>query len=244
MNNIKNSLTYKVVFLVVCLFLFSLKDYAQADYPRIFGQKFTDAVQFYHQHQREIQSACIEHKREMRATLSLVFPELIRYNANRDAVEMMGNRVLYVNLGGEYGDFSVGCFQMKPSFIEKMEQFIKDNPNKMQNFASLAKYTESSESDIRKARLQRLSLLKWQLNYLFCFLTIIDNRFPNLSFDKEYRHRFYATAYNRGFDCSESEILKWKSLKSYPDGYRYNAYQYNYSDIAWAVYQHFEKWLR
>lgn len=234
----------KIQFLALCLFLLSTANYAQADYPRIFGQKFTSAVQFYHQHQREIQSACIEHKREMQATLSLVFPELIRYNANRDAVEMMGNRVLYVNLGGEYGDFSVGCFQMKPTFIEKMEQFIKDNPNKMQLFASLAQYTESNESDIRKARLQRLSLLKWQLNYLFCFLTIIDTRFPHLSSEEENRLRFYATAYNRGFDCSESEIIKWKNRKSYPDGYLYNAYQHNYSDISWAVYQHFGKWLK
>jgi len=58
--------------------------------------------------------------------LSIVFPELIRFNAIQDKIETFALQSLYVKYGKDYANFSVGPFQVKPSFAESLEKdFVK-----------------------------------------------------------------------------------------------------------------------
>ena len=53
--------------------------------------------------------------------LAVVFPEIVRYSDLEDLIQIRALKVLYVQYGRKYADFSVGHFQMKPSFIEQLE---------------------------------------------------------------------------------------------------------------------------
>lgn len=125
--------------------------------------------------------------------LAIVFPEIVRFSAIRDWAETKALEVLYVQYGSPYADFSIGRFQIKPSFAELLDG----------NSAG----TGSPETT-RLHRLRRLQDLKGQVHYLILFCKQMEIRFP------EYRAvaaveklRFYATAYNTGFHKSKQQIL-------------------------------------
>ncbi len=66
----------------------------------------------------------------------------------------------------------------------------------------------------------------------------MDYRFPQKrGTTVENEIRFLATAYNRGFLCSEAEIEKWMQIQAFPDGANASRKQYNYGDIAYYAYQ-------
>ena len=54
--------------------------------------------------------------------IAVVFPEIVRYSAIRDKIEITLLKALYINLGEDYADFSIGQFQMKPSFAEALHK--------------------------------------------------------------------------------------------------------------------------
>ncbi len=59
--------------------------------------------------------------------ISIVLPELIRWNALQDIMETTALELLYVEKGKDGADFSIGYFQMKPSFIENLENYVLTN---------------------------------------------------------------------------------------------------------------------
>lgn len=125
--------------------------------------------------------------------LAIVFPEIIRYSAIRDWAETKALEVLYVQYGSPYADFSIGRFQIKPSFAELLDG----------NSAG----TGSPES-IRLQRLRRLQDIKGQLHYLILFCKHMEIRFPEYrAVAAEEKLRFYATAYNTGFHKNKQQIL-------------------------------------
>ena len=57
--------------------------------------------------------------------IAVVFPELIRYSALRDKIEITLLKSLYIYKGDDYADFSIGQFQMKPSFAELIHKNVQ-----------------------------------------------------------------------------------------------------------------------
>jgi hypothetical protein len=47
--------------------------------------------------------------------------------------------------------------------------------------------------------------------------------------------KFFATAYNHGFDCSETEIRSWMNIRYFPSGA--GQANYAYGDVALEFYQ-------
>jgi hypothetical protein len=84
------------------------------DYAAIFGDKYAAAERFLGQNAR-IAEALHLPPDETRIALAVVFPEIIRFSALEDAIQVRGLKVLYVQYGRAYMNFSVGRFQMKPS---------------------------------------------------------------------------------------------------------------------------------
>lgn len=163
--------------------------------------------------------------------LSIAFPEILRYDSYSDYLETSSNRILYVNKGKEASDFSTGYFQMKPSFLEDLENYVAATE-------SLKEYqwiiiSEKNEKEIRKERIKRLDDFRWQLRYLKVFWFVAEYKFQNMDFKaSQDKIRFYATAYNYGFTKPENEITKYQSAKKFHPGENTDAHKFAYADFS------------
>ncbi|MEO7046009.1 MAG: hypothetical protein ABI091_11935 [Ferruginibacter sp.] len=141
---------------------------------------------------------------------AIVFPELMRYSTLKDDIETESLRTLYVQFGPEYADFSIGVFQMKPSFATQVEKLAKHIlPDSIYGELKL-QYEVSNEIEIRRNRVVRLMEEDWQLVYLTAFVCICDKIYEKKIFaGNEEKLQWYATVYNAGFNRS-TEYLETK----------------------------------
>ncbi len=170
--------------------------------------------------------------------LAIIFPELIRYSSIRDYMETRALEVLYVQYGADYADFSVGLFQMKPTFAEQIEADIQ-NFNLGGNIPALS-FPESIRRDTPEARRERVLRLKderMQLHYLDAFIRIMDKIFPGqAALPEADKLVFYATAYNTGYFKEERIIMNEMELKRFYSGMKEPGEKYCYSAIALDYY--------
>ena len=111
--------------IMIVLFVFAKREYSDADFGNTFDTKAGAAeIKLLAMNDRfDICSGiCSKDAAFMQA---IVFPELMLYNSVKDDIESESLRVLYVQFGKAYADFSVGPFQMKPSFAEEVETKAK-----------------------------------------------------------------------------------------------------------------------
>jgi hypothetical protein len=172
-------------------------------------------------------------------TLAIVAPEIIRYNRFRDFFETESLRLIYVEHGAEVVDFSIGPFQMKPSFVEKLENKLKADSFLYLQFTEICAYPTSDPALIRKERVSRLESLEWQLKYLKCAITYLDGRFKEKSWASvTEKLRYYSTCYNHDLDATEEEIHAWGQVKIFPYGLGNPLSRYAYHEIVIDYYQY------
>lgn len=170
-------------------------------------------------------------KTEKVQILSIAFPEIIRYDSYSDYLETSSNKILYVNEGKTGSDFSTGYFQMKPSFIEDLENYVSNNESLNQyNWILIQK---KNEIEARKERINRLGNFQWQLRYLKVFWYVAEYKYQNIVFKTTPdKIRFFATAYNYGFTKPEKEITKYQSVKKYPPSEKFNTEKFAFADFS------------
>ncbi len=194
-----------IIFLLFSLICFSGFSSTTSDnnYADIFGEDYISALLFVEQNNLTENYFTNDNINPNFAT-AIIFPELIRYSAIRDIIEVSALKTLYIQFGKRYSDFSIGYFQMKPSFVEKLEKiYVKANVNNEKSKV----FDISSTAKARKERILRMDSLNWQIRYLILFIKITEARFHNESFDNETdKLKFFATAYNLGFSKPASEI--------------------------------------
>ncbi|MBR5905240.1 MAG: hypothetical protein IKZ51_02135 [Bacteroidales bacterium] len=100
---------------------------------------------------------------------SVVWPEYMMYSYWQDWLETSAVSSTYVTSGSGF-DFSIGVFQMKPSFVEKLEHAWMQS--------GLAQVPElqfdiSDNRSAREARLSRMQCADWQAVYLALFLRLL-----------------------------------------------------------------------
>lgn len=163
---------------------------------------------------------------------AVVFPELLRYNRVQDGMEQTALLALYVAGGKKAANFSVGIFQMKPSFAEEVETAWMKSP--MRHEYKL--YFDLNDSrELRRKRIGRLTDERWQCVYLSVFVRLLMKRKPLLAtLQPEERVRLLATAYNYSFTASLGELKSRQSQRTFhldllPS--RKTTY-YAYADIA------------
>lgn len=129
---------------------------------------------------------------------AVVYPEIVRYTVITDIVQKALNYSTYIIMGTKGFDFSVGRFQMKPSFVERLEMAWMDS-ELHQEYPDIVFDTEDSR-DARRARIERMQDETWQSTYLALFLRLFYSTYaPGLeSLDTLERLRLAATAYNVG----------------------------------------------
>jgi hypothetical protein len=216
----------------VLLFLFSIEINGQSsDYSEIFGKDWQKAEQFISANEVWMKSAAGRMGISYHEAEAIVFPELIRYSALRDKIEITLLKALYVNLGEEYADFSIGPFQVKPTFAEKVRLYSERVPGR--KIKSLFRY-DYETGNIRSLRALIVSELEdpvSEWNYILAFLAICEKRFDLKSMDREKRIVFLATAYNYGFFRKQEEITGMQGRRYFCTSL-ISTNSYSYSEIA------------
>lgn len=149
---------------------------------------------------------------------AIIYPELLRYSQFRDQLETIALQVLYIQLGTAYADFSIGPFQMKPSFASRLDDLQETEQN-------------------REKRIAALTTTAGQFEYLHRFLSVMDKRCVNMRWSSAAdKLRFYAAAYNAGFHRSTEDIKILAGREQFKLS-EWSKRSYSYSELALTFYQ-------
>jgi hypothetical protein len=223
-----------------CIVSSEISPVISRSFKLIFGKKYENALKTIHENTALIKQRLEADSIHLRLLTSIIFPELIRHNPFRDKLEQESLDLLYVEYGAEDGlDFSIGLFQMRPSFSERLEAYMQSKESYFDKefhfFESLYTYTQTEKKEERQERVNRLKNVDWQIQYLRCFYHILEDKFCIGEMPVRERVLFAATAYNRGFHCTEEEIKKWEKIENFPFGksfFTQNKKQYIYGEVA------------
>ena len=178
------------------------------NYSKVFGSNWSAAKRYVSEHHKEWQQEFDLFGVDSRVAVAIVFPELIRYSMWQDEIERIAVNGLYVSKGKNGANFSIGRFQMKPSFAEEVEQAW--------NSSSLSKefgfvFNLQQNNEARRSRIRRLSTMQGQCRYLAIFIRLQQQLHPQLShLPAKEQVRLLATAYNGSFSASWDEIIKMR----------------------------------
>lgn len=229
----------RILFVDFCILLSVGSTWSQSpDYKSIFGQHWDKANLFVAENRAWIEPKVKQYHVSYPEAIAIVFPELVRYSALRDKIEITLLKSLYINLGEEYANFSIGPFQMKPTFAE----IIREKATwTMGNKSGRLFKTKSEYDDIKSYRASIVSDLEnpeTQLIYLIAFIKICDSRFTLRLKDSPYRLKFLATAYNYGFWKTSVQIEKMFDEKYFRTTLM-KTENYSYSDISLFWYEQY-----
>jgi hypothetical protein len=228
--------------LISLLFLFSIifrPLLSQSpDYSRIFGSDWEKALEFEKENRSWIQPILKKNNIPYDIAIAVIFPELVRYSALRDKMEITLLKALYINLGETYANFSIGQFQMKPSFAEMIR---RDAPSVLGRRSGIV-FRQPDEfehiSDFRKSIVADLEDPKSEFLYLVAFSKIADKKFRINRLDERERIRFMATAYNYGIDKSQEEIENMTDKKFF-NTKLFKTENYSYADVSLFWYDNY-----
>ena len=206
-----------------------------------FEEDIKKAVKFLQQEKTTILQIKNTSNTEGDEALAIVFPELLRWNAFNDFLETTALELIYIQNGSNAANFSIGYFQMKPRFIEQLENYIATHEESLKTFTYVI-IKDKTDTESRKERVNRLKQWAWQLRYAHVYWLVTQDVFKHRVFKtKKDRIRFYATAYNYGFLRSEKEIEARLYRAIFPYGSIFKGEQLAYGDIA---VEFFEKYVK
>lgn len=228
-GNYKKLIIRSAVF-VFCLILSkSLCSQNQLDYKGIFGERYNEAI-LYLSAEKWMDEMLIQENINPCFAKAIIFPEVIRYSVLKDKMELQGLFTLYVQYGSNYANFSVGRFQMKPTFAELIEKDINTNLGiKPEKYAIDTLFTSSS----RLTRIKRLESPRWQVQYLIWFIRLMDKKYPEGNWNSNSEKLvFYATAYNCGYTNTKTYINEMRKRQLFHTSLFDTGTKYNYADIC------------
>lgn len=208
------------------------------NYQVLFGDDWKKAETFEKENRSWIEPLLAKNHIPYKLAIAVVFPELVRYSALKDKMEIGLLKTLYVNLGNDYADFSIGIFQMKPSFAET----IRDESSTYLGRRSGITFKNSSGyddiKDYRKSIIRDLEDPESQVIYLISFIQICEKKFNLNRLDEGRLLKFLATAYNFGIDKKALEIVRMSDKKFFSTKLITND-KYSYADVSlfWFTHQ-------
>lgn len=171
---------------------------------KAFGKEWKKAAERVQQHREQWREIFESVDADVLECEAIIFPEQLRYSRLQNGMEEGATIALYVKGGTGAANFSVGYFQMKPSFVEEVERAWMKSP--LRHKYKL--YFDMSDSQAsRSKRLERLLNEQWQCVYLGMFYRLVRERIPELE-ELSGRERviIMATAYNRDFDAPLEQL--------------------------------------
>ncbi len=210
----------------------------QADYKLIFGGDWDKAGSFLAENETWMKQLAKKYDVSYPEAVAIVFPELIRYSALRDKIEITLLKSLYIYKGEDYADFSIGQFQMKPSFAEAIHKNVKFLSGQLRNqfrprinTKDITKYRSSVVSDLEQSESQFL--------YLIGFIKICESVYDLQDMNAVQRIKFLATAYNYSFEKS-FEAVKGMIDRKFFYAKLIKTESYSYSDISIYWYNNYQ----
>ncbi len=207
------------------------------DYRKIFEKEWIEAEK-YVAGQREVWDVIFtEFGIPTERAVAVVFPELVRYSALRDYVETAAVKALYLQKGVKRADFSIGRFQMKPSFAEDIERTWMRTEWRHE----YGIYFDLSETlEARRTRILRLDDRNWQCIYLALFLKLLYRRFPELAAEDAVEQvRICAAAYNASYYGTYEAVRRKCARRFFYTDFipTKETRRYAYSEIAVCFYR-------
>ncbi len=227
--------TGKAILSLVLIFPAATTHTQQPDYSEIFGNDWQKALEFVEDNNSWIKPALRKNGITYAEAVAVVFPELIRYSALRDKMEITLLKTLYRNLGDDYADFSVGLFQIKPSFAERV---IGESRGTRTGRLFTTRDQFPNDYQFRAYIISELEDPVKEFNFVIVFLKICDKKFNISGEDVASKIKLLATAYNTGFWKSEEEIRKM-SEKKFFNTKLIKTENYPYADVSLFWYNHY-----
>jgi len=205
------------------------------DYSQIFGKDWEKAEEFVASNESWLRPALKRERLDYNTAIAVIFPELVRYSALRDKMEITLLKALYVNLGADYANFSIGNFQIKPSFAEQVCDYRFTGSVRRHGIKIPERSGFESDRDFRSAIVASLEDTRTEFNYIILFLKICESEFDLAPLNEEDKVVFLATAYNYGFNRVKEEIEKMTGKKFFTTRLISTEF-YSYSDISLTWY--------
>jgi len=208
------------------------------NYQNIFGDDWKKAINFEKENRCWMEPILAKNNISYPLAISIIFPELVRYSALQDKIEITLLKALYINLGNDYADFSIGQFQMKPSFAELIREkasVVTGNKSEI-SFKKISDY--DNIKDFRKSIVSDLEDPKSQIRYLIAFIKICERNFNTGRKDEMSAIEFLATAYNFGIDKNQKEIEHMIGKKFF-NTKLIKTENYSYADVALFWYKQY-----
>ena len=234
---------FYLVFLLATGFACSMDISQSLNYPQIFGDDWTKALQFESENRSWMEPILEKNNISYPLAVAVIFPELVRYSALRDKMEITLLKALYINLGDNYANFSIGQFQMKPSFAE----MIREQANSVLNRRSGINLKRRSDyddiKDYRRSIVKDLEDPKTEFSYLVAFIKICEKNFRTNRMDEISGLKFLATAYNFGIDKNSAEIEKMIDKKFF-NTKLFKTENYSYADVSLFWYKQYQSGVK
>src|SRR5258706_2032262 len=211
---------------------------AQENYQKIFSTDYDKAIRFLKEEELWMDELIRAYGLKPKEVKAVIFPELIRYNAIQDKIETFALESLYIQYGKDYANFSIGQFQLKPSFAETIEiDFLKLFGPSQSRVISIIKAGDTLQNVAsRDSRLIKLKDNISVLNYVCFFFKIVETKYPTWKTEEE-KIKFFACAYNSDYRKSKDEITSFIPKKFFYTGIIASG-KYAYAEIAWYYFQH------
>ena len=237
MTFLPKNLIKRLIFLIFLLFARIWFLHAQElNYEQIFGDNWYKAQAFEKENRYWMEPYLKKSNIPYTVAIAVIFPELVRYSALHDKMEITLLKTLYVNLGEEYANFSIGQFQIKPSFAgiirEKTPEYLGKRSGitfkSPEEFNNISYYRKSIIADLEDPRIQ--------FKYVIAFLKICEEKYKTNRKDDVSRIEFLATAYNYGIDKSSDQIENMIDRKFFNTSL-FKSRTYSYSDVSLFWYR-------
>jgi len=210
----------------------------QPDYSVIFGKDWDKALLFVEENRKWLQPEFEKFDVSFPHAIAIIFPELVRYSALRDKIEITLLKALYINMGAEYANFSIGPMQMKPSFAEKIHEAACDALGTGSCRIFRMKTDFPDIKDYRASIVTDLENPEREVLYLIAFFKICEKRFNLKLKDDIGIVRFLAAAYNYGFWNSARQIENMESRRFFGTTI-IKKETYSYSDVSLFYYKNY-----
>jgi hypothetical protein len=235
---IKRNRGRSVLFLILFVFSFRTCIAQPLNYCEIFGSDWQKALLFVEDNNTWIKPVLEKYKIPYYEAIAVIFPELVRYSALRDKMEITLLKTLYSNLGDDYADFSIGVFQVKPSFAERVRVEASSAIGWKARTLFKKREVYKNDREYRSAIISDLEDPVTEFNYIIAFFKICEKHFTIDYTDEASKIRFLATAYNAGFWKSKEEIIKMCDLKFF-NTKLFKTENYSYADVSLFWYNQY-----
>jgi hypothetical protein len=208
------------------------------NYEEIFGDDWKKAEQFERENRNWMAPALEKNHISYPLAIAVIFPELVRYSALMDKMEITLLKALYISLGENYANFSIGRFQMKPSFAQIIREQAHGAISRRSGILLPERSEYEDEKDYRRSIVSDLEDVKTEFNYLIVFMKICDRKFNTGRMEELHRLKFLATAYNHGPDKNAADIESMTDKKFF-NTKLFKTENYSYAEVSIFWYRKF-----